>query len=197
MRLTSTKHHQLCQTASWQSGNGGHGGGWHKTQLWFTANATISILFFLKLRSIYSVLFSAEYPVLDKTSEVVDYLRLSRNVFLNEFQIVLWKSKEVESCFNRKSKELYWFWWRQICWVILRIRIKMINWDKPLDVFHINPNQARRKRCHAGGGPVGILEAGLCSWTLSSLKSHAEWRSGVGRQDPKLFRGELPLLLLV
>lgn len=25
--------------------------------------------------------------------------------FLNEFQIVLWKSKEVESCFNRKSKE--------------------------------------------------------------------------------------------
>lgn len=97
-----------CVRQSWQSGNGGHGGGWHKTQLWFTANATISILFFffLKLRSIYSVsYFLAEYPVLDKTSEVVDYLRLSRNVFLNEFQIVLWKSKEVESCFNRKSKE--------------------------------------------------------------------------------------------
>lgn len=66
----------------------------------------VSFFFFLKLRSIYSVsYFLAEYPVLDKTSEVVDYLRLSRNVFLNEFQIVLWKSKEVESCFNRKSKE--------------------------------------------------------------------------------------------
>lgn len=45
--------------------------------------------FFLKLRSIYSVsYFIAECPVSDNTSEVVDYLRLSRNVFLNEFQIV-------------------------------------------------------------------------------------------------------------
>ena len=104
-----------CVRQFWQSGNGGRGGGWCKVgmtdtkQLWFTANAIISILFFfffLKLRSIYSVsYFIAEYPVSDNTSEIVDYLRLSRNVFLNEFQIVWWKSKKVESCFNRKSKE--------------------------------------------------------------------------------------------
>ena len=50
----------------------------HKTQFWFTVNAIINIFFF-KLRSIYSVsYFLAVYPIFDNTSEVEDYLRLSR-----------------------------------------------------------------------------------------------------------------------
>lgn len=103
-----------CVRQFWQGGSGGRGGGWCKLGMTDAKHNSSSLLmpllvsffFFLKLRSIYSVsYFIAECPVSDNTSEVVDYLRLSRNVFLNEFQIVWWKSKKVESCFNRKSKE--------------------------------------------------------------------------------------------
>lgn len=67
-------------------------------------------------------------------------------------------------------------------------------------MFHINPNQAKEEGA-VEEAPWGILEAGLCSWTLSSLKSHAsgeaEWGGRILNSSEESFLLLLFCLALV